>query len=210
MRVFRTIDGGTSWNIAQNGLPSKFKAEGKVLNKVIITSNPFNALEYILIIPEAGIYLSTDGGDNWSQLPSPINRAPLNAVIARGGGDEVVLVGFHAGSIYVYKLRNAPNSIERENGQLPQSFALYQNYPNPFNPSTVISYQLSEVSNVELKVFDLLGREVATLVNETQGSGYFSVKFKIDDLKFGISSGIYFYQLKTDKFIQVKKMILMK
>ncbi len=86
------------------------------------------------------------------------------------------------------------------------SFALSQNYPNPFNPTTVINYQLSSVGNVTLKVYDILGREVATLVNERQIAGNHTVSF--DGSRF--ASGVYFYRLVTGNKIQTMKMVLVK
>ena len=83
---------------------------------------------------------------------------------------------------------------------------LSQNYPNPFNPSTAISYQLSAVSQTTLKVFNILGQEVATLVNEVQQAGVHTVNFNANNL----SSGIYFYQLHAGNFVETKKMVLMK
>ncbi|MBC8043150.1 MAG: M6 family metalloprotease domain-containing protein [Rhizobacter sp.] len=88
----------------------------------------------------------------------------------------------------------------------PKTFELRQNYPNPFNPSTVINYQLSASSQVGLKVFDVLGREVATLVNERQAAGGYSVRFNAARL----SSGVYFYRLVAGNFVQTKKMLLVK
>jgi len=90
----------------------------------------------------------------------------------------------------------------------PTSYALFNNYPNPFNPSTVISYQLPQSSFVTLKVYDVLGNEVATLVNELQSAGVKNVTFKLKDKELG--SGIYFYQLKAGSFIQTNKMLLLK
>lgn len=90
----------------------------------------------------------------------------------------------------------------------PTSYALFNNYPNPFNPSTVISYQLPENNFVNLKVFDVLGKEVATLVYEYQTAGVKTVTFNLKDRELG--SGIYFYQLKAGDFIQTKKMLLLK
>ncbi|MCX6169635.1 MAG: T9SS type A sorting domain-containing protein [Ignavibacteriales bacterium] len=91
---------------------------------------------------------------------------------------------------------------------LPLNFVLYQNYPNPFNPSTVISYQLSAFSHVQLKVYDMLGREVALLVDKEQEPGNYNSQFSIRH--FQLPSGVYFYQLKAGNFIQTKKMILLK
>jgi hypothetical protein len=89
---------------------------------------------------------------------------------------------------------------------VPQEFSLNQNYPNPFNPSTIISYQLPSNNHVSLKVYDMIGREVATLVNEVKEAGSYEATFNASKL----SSGIYFYQLKSGQFSSVKKMMLIK
>ena len=92
-----------------------------------------------------------------------------------------------------------------------KSYKLEQNYPNPFNPSTLISYQLPVGGDVTLKIYDLLGREVATLVNEEKPAGIYEVEFNSHSGEGrNLSSGIYFYQLKADGFIQTKKMLLIK
>jgi hypothetical protein len=90
--------------------------------------------------------------------------------------------------------------------QAPNLFTLEQNYPNPFNPSTVISYQLPVNSMVSLKIYDILGNEIATLVNEEKPAGSYEVEFKAATLP----SGIYFYQLKAGAYSETKKMILLK
>lgn len=87
-------------------------------------------------------------------------------------------------------------------------FALYQNYPNPFNPSTDISYKLPDASNVTLKIFNSLGQEIETLVDEYQEAGIYNLQFTINNLQ--LSSGIYFYQLKAGNFITKKKMCYLK
>jgi Carbohydrate esterase 2 N-terminal/Secretion system C-terminal sorting domain/GDSL-like Lipase/Acylhydrolase family len=89
---------------------------------------------------------------------------------------------------------------------LPREIRLYQNYPNPFNPRTVISYKLSSLSNITLKVYDVLGREVATLVNRRQSAGNYSVTFDGSRL----ASGVYFYRLIAGDFVEVKKLVLLK
>jgi predicted acyl esterase len=88
----------------------------------------------------------------------------------------------------------------------PHKFSLSQNYPNPFNPSTMIEYTIAKNEQVQLKVFDLLGREVATLVNNMQVPGSYNVNFNAQNL----SSGIYFYRISTASFTDVKRMVLVK
>jgi hypothetical protein len=97
--------------------------------------------------------------------------------------------------------------------QLPKEFALLQNYPNPFNPTTTITYHLPKTANVELKVFDVIGKEITTLVDEEKSAGRYNVQFTMNNLpagRQGLSSGIYFYQLKAGEYLETKKMILMK
>ena len=86
------------------------------------------------------------------------------------------------------------------------NFELSNNYPNPFNPSTTISYSIPKQNNVTLKVFDVLGSEVATLINKEQTQGNYEVEFDGADL----TSGIYFYRLRAGDFVETKKMILLK
>ncbi|MBI4535697.1 MAG: immune inhibitor A [Ignavibacteriae bacterium] len=95
--------------------------------------------------------------------------------------------------------------VENE-GTLPTTYALYQNYPNPFNPKTSIRFEVPSVKLVTLGVFDLLGREVATLVNEMKAPGVYEVTWQAD----GLASGIYFYRLQTNDFVQTKKLVLIR
>ena len=88
----------------------------------------------------------------------------------------------------------------------PSEYALQQNYPNPFNPITKIKYQLSQLSFLTIMVYDILGNEVATLVNEETPAGTFEVKFDATSLP----SGIYFYKLHAGTFIEIKKMVLIQ
>ena len=91
------------------------------------------------------------------------------------------------------------------------TFSLYQNYPNPFNPSTTIKYQIPELSFVTIKVYDILGREAATLVNEEKPAGSYEMQFYSHSVEGkNLTSGIYFYQLKAGDFVEARKMILLK
>jgi len=101
----------------------------------------------------------------------------------------------------------------KEEYSIPNDFKLFQNYPNPFNPETVISWQLAVGSYVTLKVYDILGKEVAALVNKYQQAGTYSFQFStylLADKVRNLPSGVYFYQLKTGNFVETKKMMLLK
>ncbi len=94
------------------------------------------------------------------------------------------------------------------NEMIPDNYLLSQNYPNPFNPNTIINYAIptGNASFVQLKIYDVLGREIRTLVNEIKSPGSYEVNFDASDL----STGIYFYTISAGNFVQTKKMILMK
>ena len=97
--------------------------------------------------------------------------------------------------------------VEEElESNIPTEFALEQNYPNPFNPSTNIIYKINNSQFVSLKVYDVIGNEVATLVNEEKPAGVYNIEWNAS----GLTSGVYFYQLKTESIVETKKMILMK
>jgi hypothetical protein len=89
---------------------------------------------------------------------------------------------------------------------MPSTYLLQQNYPNPFNPSTTISFSIPTSEFVTLKVYDILGREVTTLVSENLNAGYHSLKFDAGNF----SSGVYFYKLQAGKYSETKKMLLSK
>ncbi|MFH0733773.1 MAG: T9SS type A sorting domain-containing protein [bacterium] len=94
--------------------------------------------------------------------------------------------------------------------EIPAQYKLYQNYPNPFNPTTIIEYDLPEKTKVNLVIFDILGREVASLVNEEQNVGTYRVQFDSHKLRGGLASGVYFYRIHTQKYTLTQKMLLLK
>ena len=116
---------------------------------------------------------------------------------------EIFMDGFYVDNIKISKY--GVTDVE-DSEQLPLEFALGQNFPNPFNPSTTISWQLAAGSDATLKIYDILGREVATLVDEYKPEGSYEVNFKAANL----SSGVYLYKLQAGDFISTKKMILLK
>lgn len=112
-------------------------------------------------------------------------------------------------ALYLKSLRPSISVTDIKNSlEIPAAFELYDAYPNPFNPLTNIKYEISKSSFVSLKVYDMLGREIATLVDEIKQPGSYNSQFSLNNLQ--LSSGIYFYQLKAGNFIQTKKMLLLK
>ena len=109
--------------------------------------------------------------------------------------DDIKLTNYCLGTVGVPEVTN-----------IPKTFAVEQNYPNPFNPVTVIKYQVPQPVNVSIKVFDLLGKEVASLVNEKKEPGYYEASFDGSNL----ASGLYFYRIKAGNFVETKKMMLIK
>ncbi len=108
--------------------------------------------------------------------------------------------------MHKFGTRSVITGIERLNNTIPDNYTLSQNYPNPFNPSTLINYSIPSPGLVTLKVFDMLGREVTTLVNTQQAAGNYKVSFDASQL----ASGVYFYRISTNNFVSTKKMLLMK
>jgi hypothetical protein len=101
---------------------------------------------------------------------------------------------------------NPGTSVGTVNNIIPGEYKLSQNYPNPFNPTTKIEFALPKNGFVSIKIYDVLGREVKNLVNETKAAGYYSVDFNATDL----SSGVYFYKLESNGFSDIKRMMLIK
>jgi len=103
-----------------------------------------------------------------------------------------------------------PTATAVKDGSTPQEFTLSQSYPNPFNPSTKIEYSLAKAAQVSLRVYNVLGIEVATLVNDRQEAGSYTVSFGTNKGTHSLSSGVYFYRLEAGSFVSTKKLILMK
>jgi hypothetical protein len=109
------------------------------------------------------------------------------------------------------KLTDMPTGIAEQEDQRVSDFHLFQNYPNPFNPTTTISYRLPANDNVELTIYDQLGRQIRKLVNEKQTTGFHQTEWNgLDDNGKEVSSGIYFYQLKANGSIESRKMFLIR
>jgi flagellar hook assembly protein FlgD len=101
--------------------------------------------------------------------------------------------------------------VQEEPDNLPRTFALEQNYPNPFNPETIIKYQLPKQAAVSIKIFNILGQKVRTLVDNVQPAGTYSIRWDgANDRGARVPSGVYFYQMKSVEFVKMHKMLLVK
>ena len=121
------------------------------------------------------------------------------------GSEQTVIPNSHGDYWPSWGVDTSQTGIN-ENQKSWYGFQLYQNYPNPFNPTTTIKYQIPELSFVTLKIYDVLGNEIETLVNEEKAVGSYEIDFNV----YSYTSGIYFYQLRAEHFIQTEKMVLMK
>ncbi|MER3522964.1 MAG: hypothetical protein C4326_02580 [Ignavibacteria bacterium] len=148
---------------------------------------------------------TTDGGQTW--LQDWVETAPYMfdlSLLAYANTLHAWAVGF-SGSVFKHE-SPLTGVVEERTEPTPRDIALYQNYPNPFNPTTIIKFQLPSSSFVSLKVYDVLGREVRTLVNGVQEPGFTSVEFDAGDLP----SGVYCCRLGAGEFVATKKMLLIR
>ncbi len=149
--------------------------------------------------------------DDWEKIGFIIGNGTTTEMQYYSFTDNISLVNNVDRIYYRLKQIDFDGSYEYTNEVIieisqPDFFLLKQNYPNPFNPSTIISWQLPETKFVTLKIYDVMGNEVASLINEEKQAGNYEVQFNATDL----SSGIYYYKLVAGDFIDVKKMILLK
>ena len=168
---------------------------------------------------------SLAGGDfqvtNGMLMPFKIDNTDMDPVL---GGDEERTLMCGVGSVAeagdidldspwrrphcwgVLEVIGGPTSVQNKIVSTPREFRVYDNYPNPFNPATTIQYDIPKNALVQVKVFDILGREVATLVNKKQAAGTYSINFDASNL----ANGIYIYKITADNYSSVKKMMLLK
>ncbi|HPN39135.1 MAG TPA: choice-of-anchor A family protein [Melioribacteraceae bacterium] len=192
--MYRSVDGGSTWQLAINGINSRY-----IYHIFVGSNNVVYASGWA-----AGIFASTNNGENWSSGGLEglgINLAFSSGSSSKEAGQRVYAVSAN-GTIYY---TDSPFTSVEENIQV-NIFELGQNFPNPFNPSTTIMYQIPTNGIVSLKIYNILGQEVSTLINEYQVSGKYSVVFNAKNL----ASGMYIYQLKAGNITQSKKLMLLK
>jgi photosystem II stability/assembly factor-like uncharacterized protein len=209
--VYLTTNGGTSWTRRASGLPT---STGTLPRSILI--RPGSTTEFYVGLgrtgdTDCGPYRSTDAGLTWTSFVSgpvlntytirALDYAPSNRWLYAGAAHttDPLGQGIFKNQLPAVGVRTQPQGI-------PTDFVLSQNYPNPFNPGTKIKYGLPERAYVTLKVYDVLGREVATLVDEEVNAGYHQESFDGSRL----SSGVYFYRLSAGKFSTTKRLMLLK
>ena len=191
--VYRSSDGGYSWKLSNSGLTTTY-------------INTFIVIHPNLIVGTSGegIFVSGDSGLSWMPVDTGLTDGYIYCFALNGSR---IFAGASAGEIWSRPINEIITSVkEKWQPQAANSFELYQNYPNPFNPSTVISYQLPSNAFVVLKVFDVLGREVETLVDQRESAGNHSVTFNASSLP----SGVYLYRLQAGVYHDTKKLLLLK
>ncbi len=156
----------------------------------------------LFVIAGGQIIHLSDSGTDWGSVDDGLMFEPRSLAVS----GLYLFAGTYKGGVWKRPLSQVIAGVTLSGSSIPESFALYQNYPNPFNPSTVISYRLPTSANVTLKVFDVLGREVETLIQERQSAGMHSVRFNASNLP----SGVYFYRLQAGSYSDTKKLLLLK
>jgi photosystem II stability/assembly factor-like uncharacterized protein len=195
---FMSRDHGNSWRAINSGLPdsSGFWSLFLVGNTLLASiSEDFYQTVYQLDSSDSTWRKFDDG----LQLPQ---KAYIYDFAASG---EYIFLGTE-GAVWRRPLTDLNTAMKQPQVFLPDGFSLSQNYPNPFNPSTTIKFELPKSSMVQLSVYDILGREVSVLVNERKNAGSYHVRFD----GAGLSSGVYFYRIKTGDFTQTRKLCLIR
>jgi photosystem II stability/assembly factor-like uncharacterized protein len=201
--LLRSTDSGISWDtVSHNFVGDRIYAiTGNSTDQLFCSAGKYGEWE---------VYMSDDNGDNWSIVTSGI---PSNTIVLSLDFDSRGFI--YAGTTYNSVFRSLSTTLDMNEGSsdIPSDYSLYQNFPNPFNPNTIISYQIPVGGDVTLNVYDLLGREVATLVDEYKPAGKYEVEFDASSHSGNVrnlTSGIYFYTLRAGNFVQTKKMLLIK
>ncbi|MFZ1320604.1 MAG: T9SS type A sorting domain-containing protein, partial [Ignavibacteria bacterium] len=151
----------------------------------------------------ATIYRSTNGATTWTDTYTQTGAVyqDIDFVIVNG-----CPIGWAVGNLGVVSKMSIEVGIVNTGGEIPVDYTLGQNYPNPFNPETNINFTIPKSGNVTLKIYDVSGKEVSTLVNEVKNAGNYIVGFNAANLP----SGAYFYRLESSSFSATKKMMLIK
>lgn len=201
--IYVTTSGSTSnpgsiWISSNNGTNwARTQISGTIgYNSIVIVNND------VFIGSTSGILLSRDNGNTWRFKNEGINGTWGSFVLVYGNG---YIFAPNFGKTYK-RLYTEIISVRNISTEVPDKFSLSQNYPNPFNPSTTIRYQIPKQEVITLKIFDVTGKVIETLVNEKQSPGTYEVNWNASKY----SSGVYFYRVEAENFTDTKRMLLIK
>ncbi len=194
--LFKSTNAGTSWSDFGIGLPD--------VPTSAVAIDPFNT-NNIYVGNDLGVYISTNGGVSWTSFSDGLYDATLIMDLSISRKNKAIRAVTHGSGVFERKLFDGTTSVNAER-LIVKEFFLEQNFPNPFNPVTTIRYHLSADRFTTLKVYDAVGREVATLVNELKEAGAYTAQFDGGKLP----SGIYFARLSCSGKSQMRKLVLMK
>lgn len=188
-----STDNGINWTASDGGLPNV-----PVYTLTAVGSNIFLGNDY-------GVYRSTDFGKNWEDVKTGLAQfGSYTYHLTKGKNDLFVIQG---GAVWKRPYSDFNITSVSNETEIPEGFSLYQNYPNPFNPTTTFEFTIPEIGIVTLKIYNLLGQEVETLVNEEIRAGQIH-RINFDASK--LAAGIYFYKLESKNYSAIKKFVLMK
>ncbi|HAP34665.1 MAG TPA: hypothetical protein DCQ28_01530, partial [Bacteroidetes bacterium] len=179
---------------------------GKDFGKVEVSKNRGKIWTEVLSLDESSHAEWAAGNNVWFQKNVDLSAYATDTIFVRFRLTSDGATSKFGWLIDDIILNPLATGVAEELSLLPTEYSLGQNYPNPFNPSTKISYAIKEQGFVSLKVYDMLGKEVRTLVNSVHEAGYYGIDLNGSNL----SSGVYFYQLRAGSFVDTKKFILMK
>ena len=150
-----------------------------------------------------GVFLSTNRGTSWAAINTELANSYVYSLAVSG---TELLAGTFGGGVWRRPLSDIITSVENPSADLPARFNLDQNYPNPFNPTTTITYSLIQTGQVLLKVFNVIGEEVVTLVNGIQAAGHHEVRFDATNFP----GGVYLFRLQAGGLTETRRMVLVK
>jgi photosystem II stability/assembly factor-like uncharacterized protein len=193
--IVRSTDKGMTWNLSNSGLTNlTVRTISKLPNGMVLAGT------------EKGGFVSQDHGLTWSGVTTSVPFGTVRSVFVDSEGNIYLVTD--AG---LYKTISITSIHITGQPILPNNISLCQNYPNPFNPSTKIEFALPHEANISLKIYDVMGREVATLLHEAKSAGRYVVEWNgRNTLNRQAASGIYFYGLEAGNYVETKKMILLK
>lgn len=204
-----TTDGGASW----------FTKSGQISGNIISAASPEQIQGKFFFVTDTEVYKTSDFGENYLLGYSQTDSLKYLDIDLIKVEENFWITGYavgDSGTIVKYKELYLVTETEPDQNFIPESFSLKQNYPNPFNPTTSIEFSLPVSADVELVIYNILGQQVVSLINDQRSAGYHSIDWNANDSNGKkLSSGIYFYMLKASgidgkEFQEIKKMVLLK